>query len=79
MVFINRWAEIITFRRFNWIDFEFLDIGFEIDKIAGEIEIRFIILGLGVVFSFVYSKKQHERFMKNLEERIKEWTNLTQI
>ena len=79
MTFINRWAEIISFKKFNWIDFEFLDIGFEIDKLTGEIEIRFIILGLGFVFSFIYSKKQHERFMENLEERIREWTNLTQI
>ena len=71
MVFINRWAEIISFKKFNWIDFEFLDIGFEIDKIAGEIEIRFIVLGLGFIL-FAYSKKQHERFIKNLAEEIKE-------
>ena len=69
MTFINRWAEIISFRKFNWVDFELLDVGIEIDKIAGEIEIRFIVLGLGCCFSFIYSKQQHERFMKNLEER----------
>ena len=45
---VFQWSEIFKFRRWNWINFDFCNVNFEVSWYNGKsFECVFIILGLG--------------------------------
>ena len=45
---VFQWPEIFKLRQWNWINFDFFEIGFEVCTFNGKhIEFKFVILGVG--------------------------------
>ena len=45
---VFQWPDILKLGKWNWVNFDFFDIGFEVDTFKGtHLEFKFVILGIG--------------------------------
>ena len=58
--------------RYNWIDFEFIKIHVEADRVHGMFEIQFALLGLGIRFYWTYNRKALKKAFDRYEEILAE-------
>lgn len=49
---INQWPAVLRPRQYNWIDFDFISVCYEHEKMMGNAhEVRIVLLGLGFRWS----------------------------
>ena len=70
--FAFQWPEIFKFRQWNWVNFDFCNISFEVSWFEGKsFECVFIILGLGFYLNW-YNQAWHDH-AKALVKEMKLW------
>ena len=68
--FAFQWPEIFKFRKWNWVNFDFINVNFEYCWFNGKsFELVFIILGLGFYLNW-YNQAWHDH-AKSLVKNMK--------
>ena len=68
----EQWTQFINPKSYNWIDFHFIKIYFDVSRHMGTWDVEFYLLGLGLRVYGVYNqntfKKKIDYFNKIVEE-----------
>jgi len=75
---IEQWTQFFDPKMYNWLDFTFVNLYFEADRMHGMMEIETIVLGLGIRIYWTYDKKKQEESFekyKNIAAE-KDWISL---
>ena len=72
MSWINLWPNPFDLRRYNWINFEVIRLGFEWGKIEGiYLEVTLIVMGLGINIDW-HDRTSRSVFLADMDQRVAE-------
>lgn len=67
ITFFNQWKQLFRLGSMNWIDFDIINISWEIDKMTEDLGINFAVLGFG--FHIHHVSKRMRRYYDGVMEK----------
>jgi hypothetical protein len=79
ITFREDWSNVLMPYNYKWVEFTWIKFYSELDKVFGNFELEFALLGLHFEFRITYNKKQNAKEVKRLLnkfKRSKKWVQL---
>ena len=67
----ERWTQFFKPKQYNWLDFDFFHLGFEVDRMCGEFNFDLTLFGLCCHIGFVYNPKQNKVSFEKYDKEFK--------
>lgn len=65
--FVNDWKQLDKKMKWNWYNFRFINIEFELEPMTGSFEFLVVLLGFGIWFRWNYDKTKLEDLLKEVK------------
>ena len=53
LTFFNQWLQWVYTGKWNWSEFDLINISFESDRVAGDWRVTIALFGIGAVFTYM--------------------------
>jgi hypothetical protein len=70
---VCQWIQFFDWKKWNWVEFDFVRLKFEVDRHMGDSEVELYVLGLGIRVYWVSNTERFKKQIKKYSKMIKKF------